>query len=161
MILTQPRCFLTALCIGSAFAIPLHADTKIVDDAQTASELAIVTLNVVAAYFQNGVLRFDVDGDGQVSPIDVLIIINDLRRNGPRDLRPTDFPPIFFVDINGSGSVEPLDVLQVINFLFRQSRSGTGEGSKNDDLESSISSIAFETLERMRNVARSNLRLSP
>ena len=27
MILTHPRCFLTALCIGSAFAIPLHADT--------------------------------------------------------------------------------------------------------------------------------------
>ena len=29
MILTQPRCFLTALCIGSAFAVPLHADTVI------------------------------------------------------------------------------------------------------------------------------------
>ena len=27
MILTIPRCFLTALCIGSAFAIPLRADT--------------------------------------------------------------------------------------------------------------------------------------
>ncbi len=27
MILTHPRCFLTALCLGSAFAMPLHADT--------------------------------------------------------------------------------------------------------------------------------------
>ena len=27
MILTQPRYFLTALCLGSAFALPLHADT--------------------------------------------------------------------------------------------------------------------------------------
>ena len=27
MIPTQPRCFLTALCIGSALAFPLRADT--------------------------------------------------------------------------------------------------------------------------------------
>jgi len=66
---------------------------------------------------------FDVNGDGSVDPIDVLQIINFIKRSGTGTLATTRDPlgpP--FIDINGNGSIEPLDVLLVINFLTRRAR---------------------------------------
>jgi hypothetical protein len=80
---------------------------------------------VTDTIYQNPVNRFDVNGDGFISPIDALLIINDLNLNGPRPLPPGSFTPPPYLDVNGSNSVEPSDALQVINYLNLM---GNGEG---------------------------------
>jgi VCBS repeat-containing protein len=93
------------------------------------SSAATVTVNVVNSLYQNPAvgLNFDVNADGFISPIDALIVINDLNRNGTRLLSPTAFVPPPFLDVNGDGAVGPIDVLQVINFLNRRASQGEGE----------------------------------
>lgn len=75
--------------------------------------------HLLAGDWQNSFNPFDVDDNGEVTPLDALIVINDLSRNGSRLLGPvatgSGQPP--YVDVNGSGSVEPLDALQVFNAL--------------------------------------------
>jgi hypothetical protein len=96
------------------------------DSLDNVSNPALVTLNVVNSLFQNDRNRFDVNDDGEVSPVDVLIVINSIRRGGVRTLGEGEPNPPY-VDVDGSRSVEPIDVLQVINEIRRRSRSGEGE----------------------------------
>ena len=86
--------------------------------------------------WQNPLNRFDADGDGRRSPLDVLVIINQLNRlaGGNSSSTLPVFDPAnplgqFFVDVNGSNSCEPLDVLEVINQINRTA-SGSGEGEQ-------------------------------
>lgn len=63
----------------------------------------------------NPALRMDVNADNAVDPLDVLVIVNEINRAGPRLLDPlTDLTPPFY-DTNPDGSLDPLDVLVVIN----------------------------------------------
>ena len=79
-------------------------------------------------------LREDVSGDGFVTPIDALRVINFLRstQSSPDAGRiPTsslDFNPPNFLDVNGDDFITPLDALLVINRLRRES-SGASVGS--------------------------------
>lgn len=86
--------------------------------------------------WQNPLNRFDADGDGRLTPLDVLVIINHLNRLAGSNSNSTlpVFDPAnplgqFFVDVNGSNSCEPLDVLEVINQINRTA-SGSGEGEQ-------------------------------
>jgi hypothetical protein len=89
-----------------------------------------VTITVVNTFtWQNTPNRFDVNDDGTVSAIDVLLIINQLNRVGPHTLSsPGDAPPPPYVDVTGDGSITAQDALQVINFLNRPA-GGEGESS--------------------------------
>jgi hypothetical protein len=86
-----------------------------------------VSVRVVVSIYQNPRNRFDVDEDGIVSPLDVLVLINLLNRSGPT--LPVDGlpgpPP--YVDVNADNSIDPLDVLEVINHI-NSGRSDGGEG---------------------------------
>jgi len=70
--------------------------------------------------------RHDVNGDGVVSPIDALIVINDLNRYGARSLLASS--PLAFdggsdmraMDVNDDGYLSSIDALMVINFLDRE-----------------------------------------
>ncbi len=64
----------------------------------------------------------DVSGDGAVSPLDALLVINHLNINGPGPVPSTNPPP--FLDVNADGFVTALDALFVINRL----NAGSGEG---------------------------------
>jgi hypothetical protein len=56
----------------------------------------------------------DIDGDGDVTPSDVLMLINDINSEGVRQLgMPSLEAP--FLDCNGDGLVSAADVIQVIN----------------------------------------------
>lgn len=80
--------------------------------------------------YQNGSLREDVNGDGIVSPLDALLVINRLNRFNRENSGFIQEPPQgepFFVDTNGDGWVSAIDALIVINYLNRKSRFG-GEG---------------------------------
>jgi len=82
--------------------------------------------------------RLDVNGDRHVSPIDALIVINELNANGPRDLTQLWSPaagprPTSYVDVNLDGYTTALDALNIINWLNTNpgqlsSLEGEGEG---------------------------------
>ena len=63
----------------------------------------------------NPVNNLDVDGSGNVNPLDVLILVNWLndRSNPDCDIKN-------YLDANGDGFVNPLDVLSVINELNKR-----------------------------------------
>ncbi len=78
---------------------------------------------------QNPQNPLDVNGDGLVTPLDALILINDLNRNPSGELpagSAGEASPIK-PDVNGDGLLSPLDVLIIINDL-NNSRGPGGEG---------------------------------
>jgi len=63
-------------------------------------------------------LPLDVNGDNVASPIDVLMIIQEINRNGSYELptpRSELGPP--FYDVDRDGWITPSDALQIINYL--------------------------------------------
>jgi hypothetical protein len=97
-------------------------------------------------------LAFDVNVDDSVTPIDALLIINELNATGPRDLPkppPGTVAPFFF-DVSGDDALSPLDALLVINYL---NAGGSGEGEAaaadqafSEDLLPSETSVAARGL---------------
>lgn len=69
--------------------------------------------------WQNPKHPLDVNNDGQLTPLDALVVINFLNRNGAKVLTTADgLPPqIPFLDADGNGQVTPIDALRVINDL--------------------------------------------
>lgn len=84
----------------------------------------------------NPLNRVDVKPDGNVGPLDALIVINAIARGSYFDPQtnqlgnPADYAelPDFFFDVNADGKLTPIDALNVINHLARQSVQGEGEG---------------------------------
>ena len=82
--------------------------------------------------------RLDVSGNGTVEPRDVLLIYNDLERNGSRRLGVSNLSALGegegaqitngWVDTNADGYASPIDALNVINHLNNYGVS-EGEGS--------------------------------
>jgi hypothetical protein len=97
--------------------------------AQSATATVIITYTANnPSSHQNPTLRFDVNADGIVSPIDALIVINFLGRNGTTSTVGLPSPPPYR-DVDGNFTIAPLDVLLVINELNRQAgRRAGGEG---------------------------------
>ncbi|MEX0820127.1 MAG: dockerin type I domain-containing protein, partial [Pirellulaceae bacterium] len=71
----------------------------------------------------NDLTPSDVDNDGYVAPIDVLLVINALSQDGAAGEGDTAERPVY-LDTNGDGELSPIDVLVPINDLL----SGAGEG---------------------------------
>ncbi|QEG38917.1 tandem-95 repeat protein [Roseimaritima ulvae] len=55
---------------------------RVSDNLGRASETATVNVNISASRLQNPLLNLDVDGDGEISPIDALLNVNLLNRVG-------------------------------------------------------------------------------
>ena len=66
--------------------------------------------------WQNRSNPADVDGDGRVAPLDVLVIINRINRFGAGLLQAHQ-PGDPYCDVNGDGEIGPVDSLLVINRL--------------------------------------------
>jgi VCBS repeat-containing protein len=99
----------------------------VLDNEGLSSNIASVTVQVTNSLFQNPANRLDVNADGFISPIDVLIVVNDINFNGARRI-PAGFviPP--YIDVNGDQFVGPLDALELINFINSRGNAGAGEG---------------------------------
>ncbi|MBC8353053.1 MAG: hypothetical protein H8E66_13740, partial [Planctomycetes bacterium] len=86
--------------------------------------------------YQNATNKHDVNNDGQVSPLDALLIINALNQHGsgslPDSLPSSSqyLPPNVYLDVDGDGFVAPGDVLRVINQLNNPSSEGEGEATQ-------------------------------
>jgi hypothetical protein len=93
------------------------------------SPSSIVDFGFVAfvSSWQNQANRFDVNNDGAVSPIDALLVINDLNLKGARSLAASDATPPF-IDVNGDGNASPIDALQVINAIEALTSEGEASG---------------------------------
>ena len=87
-------------------------------------------ITVSANPYTNPKNRYDVTGDGFVSPIDVLQIVNYINAGFPSrpPLPPVAVPP--YLDVNGDGFINALDVLAVIGQINSglAGRGGEGEG---------------------------------
>lgn len=92
--------------------------------------------------------RYDVNNDGFVSPIDVLILVNSMNSGGGGALGGSGGNGAggegegekYYVDVNGDGFLSPLDALWVINAL-NNNGNGNGEGEGSDDLQSVLPTI--------------------
>ena len=132
---TLPTTSVSFLVPSSAVAGNTYARVRVsTDAAAVASPLGAAIDGEVEDHlislqgnpFTNGTNNLDVSGDGFVSPIDVLQVVNYL--NDPTN--PTQLtlpapgtPP--YLDVNGDGFVTPIDALLVINHI---NSGGAGEG---------------------------------
>jgi len=78
--------------------------------------------------WQNVVLNYDVDGDGNVFPVDALLVINELNRSGVINLVGSSIPTTSKIDVNGDHLLSPLDALLIINYLNQLPQGFQGEG---------------------------------
>jgi len=85
------------------------------------SETVTVTVFLVSQdkAWQNPVNNLDVNGDGFVSPLDALEVINRIGDTLGTEFRPSlpGLGPPPFVDVNADQSVSPIDALLIINVL--------------------------------------------
>ena len=88
-------------------------DTSSVFEAVSATFVIEVLENETP--FHNDENPYDVDGNGEVTPLDALAIINYLNIYGPGPVGPGD--PGYGYDVNGDGQVTTLDALLIINII--------------------------------------------
>ncbi len=96
----------------------------------TRATVTITIGNPPPPLHQNQSNRLDVNADGSVSPLDVLIIVNFLNFAGASSIPVAglEAPPPYR-DVNGDNFISPLDVLEVINFInSRSNQAGEGGG---------------------------------
>ncbi|MGE3777003.1 MAG: SdrD B-like domain-containing protein [Pirellulaceae bacterium] len=111
---------------GQSATVPasaIHAVALAAGEARTNVNFGIAS---DPSRWQNPVLKFDVNGDGALSPIDALVVINNLNQLGSRALGPSDPTPPY-LDVNGDSQVSPIDVLQIVNELNRENMGGEAE----------------------------------
>jgi len=116
---------------------PIVSDIGTVTIAVTATDngepnLSATDVFSIAIYnpYQNPVDPCDVNDDGWVTPIDALIVINELNKNGSRRLPMPPEPPLVpppYPDVNGDLHVSPIGALLIINRL--NASGGEGEAS--------------------------------
>jgi hypothetical protein len=72
----------------------------------------------MASDWQNASLIRDVDNSSLITPLDALLIINNLNGNGSRELMPrVQHTGVMSYDVNADNYLTPLDVLVVINAI--------------------------------------------
>ncbi len=86
------------------------------NDPTGITQFSIQLSDTATSSWQNPRNKFDVNDDGIVAGLDVLLLINRLLANQGGPLPPVVAAPPY-LDVNGDGSLTPLDALQIINFL--------------------------------------------
>ncbi|QDV66810.1 hypothetical protein Poly24_04980 [Rosistilla carotiformis] len=90
-------------------------------------EVEDLVVNVQASSHQNPTNALDVNGSGDVSPIDALQVINAISRYGTGQIT-SNIPNFPYIDVNGNGLLEPIDVLRVLNHLNSAVANSEAEG---------------------------------
>jgi hypothetical protein len=94
-------------------------------------EVEDYVVRVDANPYQNQINNLDVTGDGAVSPIDALRVINYINKNQvgrlPFPIDQALIDQFGQIDVDGNSSVNASDVLQIINFINKRGPSGEGE----------------------------------
>lgn len=82
----------------------------------------------------NVAMPHDVNGDGRVSAVDALQVINDLNRQGARTLTWSEALGNN-IDVTNDGVISALDALRVINYLNQQETSPAAEEPLDEPME--------------------------
>jgi len=88
----------------------------------------------------------DVNNDGSVSPIDALVVINQMYRSGAGgegESAGNYFAAPYYTDVNGDDKTSALDALSVINYLGRQYQAR--DGGEQVLVQSTTSTSSFDT----------------
>ncbi|MGB7345427.1 MAG: Ig-like domain-containing protein [Pirellulaceae bacterium] len=94
------------------------------------SSPATVDIRYGNSRLQNPVLFDDVNADGDISPLDALLVINRLAEVGSGfKVVETDRGPNFY-DTNGDQVLQPSDILHVLNALADQAVDDRGQGEQ-------------------------------
>jgi hypothetical protein len=110
--------------------------TVTLGEGEAADQVAFSVVHTESPW-QNSDDPMDVNGDGFLMPVDVLLLVNYLNNNPDgHALPPAPATPPPFYDVNGDNYVTPTDILLVINELNYAS-AALAEGS--DDGDSSAS----------------------
>jgi subtilisin family serine protease/subtilisin-like proprotein convertase family protein/mRNA-degrading endonuclease HigB of HigAB toxin-antitoxin module len=121
--------------VGSVFTDSFTYRVR--DNQDEWSNVATANITVDSAFY-NRQNPFDVDADGSVSPLDVLVLVNEINVSGSRVLpRPVPFSAPY-IDPTNDGVLDPLDVLQVVNYLNNLRDLGPGPEGESDATESSM-----------------------
>lgn len=99
---------------------------RLTDPLGAQSVSAPIAIRVLGSELQNRMVHADVNGDGKVTALDALLIINRLAR-GDQGGSPIGIPvtllldemPRLYLDVDGNGQVTALDALIVINQIAR------------------------------------------
>jgi hypothetical protein len=98
--------------------------------------------------WHNFVNSVDVDGSGQLIPLDALLVINELNQrtvsNAQGTLPNSRSTSTYYYDVTSDGNVFPIDALQVINAL---NTVGIGEGERQSLLSTTSSAATVLPLE--------------
>lgn len=95
----------------------------------------------------NSIDNKDVNGDNDVSPIDVLALINHLNQSGSHVL-PKEKPlDAYYLDVDRDGSIGPLDVLTIINWINSEHAGAEGSGEGEDSKRYIATDLAYSDLD--------------
>jgi hypothetical protein len=105
----------------------LPADRTVVLGEGESRGMVDFGIEVSASPWHNVSRPNDVNNDQVVTPLDALLIINDINTYSPRVLATSGsggFVPPPFIDVNNDGLVSPIDALLVINHLNSSAANG-------------------------------------
>jgi len=106
--------------------VRIVAESTLPDLSSGAIELTVLDND---SQWHNYALPLDVDHDNNISPLDVITIINYLNSNQNPSLATVTAPnPRSYIDVDEDLFASPLDVIIVINYLNRRSN-GEGESA--------------------------------
>ena len=95
--------------------------------------------------YHNDINPYDVDGDGVLTPLDPLILINHINNNGtgPIEQPGEGEGRLPDLDVDGDGKVTPLDILILINKLNEQAEA-EGQGPEDFAVESDLLKVVVD-----------------
>ncbi|MCA9208641.1 MAG: tandem-95 repeat protein, partial [Planctomycetales bacterium] len=138
----------------------------VADNLGAVSNVANVRITVSNSPHRNPTNPFDVNADGVVSPIDALILINEINRNGSRALPippvAPDVPPPY-LDPTGDNTLSPNDVGVIITELNRiaATQSAEGEAAAETVAANSLASESLVAASLASDSTTSDAALSP
>ncbi len=122
-----------------------------VADGRGETVTGTITITIHGNYdFYNRDQPLDVNRDGDVSPLDVLIVINYLNAGGSSLLPGVIGLPEFSLDTNNDGSVSPLDALIIINQLNSSQLSGEASPSRSENAITVLPATRFHEPEQTK-----------
>ncbi len=123
---------------------------KVADNSGFFSNTASVTIQVNTPHpWQNPSNAFDVNNDGTIAPIDVLLVVNELNRRGSVELPNPPLPPQVpppYLDVDGDENLSPRDALLIINYLNSLVSGGEGESGAGAEGEGSTASLSTQNV---------------
>ncbi|MFZ4083791.1 MAG: dockerin type I domain-containing protein, partial [Pirellula sp.] len=87
--------------------------------------------------------------DGQISPLDALVLINEINNGGSGRMLGSPDSVSYYLDPDNDGFLAPLDVLVLVNWLNRSNGGGSGESDSDPATANSLDAVESE---QQRNV---------